>query len=187
VETVEHGPELLAVHDTTTLQRMHDALRQAIPGDPSFLAAVSAVLRSLLTREIANPDRVKRDDEAAKRDIEAKAELLKAKQEAEKKALADRALTPDEKAKEEADALERRHQQELARLEHDKATADLAAKQTEERKEFEARQAEERGKLTVRPVDEPAGSRADPYPDGAPLKHDPYAPPAREPYPPAHV
>jgi Skp family chaperone for outer membrane proteins len=180
---VDHGPELLAVHDTATLQRMHDALRNPIPGDATFIATVAALLRSLVTREISNPDRIKRDADAAKRDEEAKAELLKAKQEAEKKALADRALTPEEKAKQEADDLERKHADEIALAERTKAQADLAAKQVEERKEFETRQAEARASLVKPLPSENTGSVANPYPNGPP----PSGLHSEVRYPPAHL
>jgi len=187
VEPVDHGPELLAVHDTATLQRMHDSLRQAIPGDASFLNTVSAILRSLLTREINNPDRQKRDDDAQDRADVAAEDLLKTKQEAEKQALARQALTPEEKAKAEQEALDKKHADEMAALQAQKARDDLAVKQAEERKEFEARQAEERGKIAAAvPASTERGLPDKPFYEQQPPPAQPY-PPQGQPYPPSHA
>ena len=141
-------PELLVRMDTNQLKRWRDQLLMHIPSDPTWGAAVASVLREILSSQIAHPDRRERDkadDEARKRAAASKAEAdLKAKQDAE---LA--GLPPEQRA-----AVEARHKAEQDKLAADKARIDLAAKQLDERKEFEQYQAKKRDALTapVRPV-----------------------------------
>lgn len=66
--------ELLENLDTQHLRKLRSNLASHLPGDPTFTAAAGAVLRALLDREIAHPDRQDRD---------AADEELRAAQEAE--------------------------------------------------------------------------------------------------------
>ena len=70
--------ELLAAHSTDQLRRWHTDLISHIPSDPSFAAATGAVLRSIIANELAHPDRLARDKEAAEAAIAAQREREKA-------------------------------------------------------------------------------------------------------------
>lgn len=84
-EYPEH-PALFAHVDTATLQRQHDALRHVIPGDPTAVATLAGIIRSLLSRELVHPGRRQRDAKVAadnrKRADEQAAARLKASQDA---------------------------------------------------------------------------------------------------------
>lgn len=84
-EYPEH-PALFAHVDTATLQRQHDALRHVIPGDPTAVATLAGIIRSLLSRELTHPGRRQRDAKVAadnrKRADEQAAANIKARQDA---------------------------------------------------------------------------------------------------------
>lgn len=142
----EQPDTLLGHFDTDHLVRMRREM-SLIPGDATTLAHIVAFIRSLISRELANPDRIEADRArverlAAERKSKAEADL-KAKQEAEKAALVP-AATSEERAALDAKALDEKHAREQAALARQHVEADLAAKQAEERKAFDAKQAEER-------------------------------------------
>ena len=50
---------------TTDLRKAHADLLHPIPGDPTFIAAVGALLRAMISHELATPGRVATDKQAA--------------------------------------------------------------------------------------------------------------------------
>lgn len=142
--------------DTTYLNRVQKDLRSIIPSDPTFLAHVGALLRALIAHELSHPDRIQADKEAhdlaAKNAIEKQKADLETRHEAEIAALplGSKDSTPEQRKA--AEELETKHQQELAALDHHVALQDLAARQAEERREFETRQKQQRDELAQKVV-----------------------------------
>ena len=60
------APELLPHFGTDTLKRLRAQLMGRIPSDPTFQYAVGTVLTELISREVAHPDRQRRDKERDK-------------------------------------------------------------------------------------------------------------------------
>lgn len=108
--------------DTAYLNRAQKELRNHIPSDPTFIAHVGVLLRSLIGYELRNPDRIAADVAQQEAATQAQREAQKA------------ALPPDDP--EARAALDLQHQR-----------ADLAIQQVQERAEFDAHQAEQRAAL----------------------------------------
>jgi hypothetical protein len=139
----DYPPTPLFHLDTEYLKSAQKALRSNIPSDPTFMAHVGAILRAIIQHDIANPDRIERDEA----ELEARTKLAR---ETDEKALAERheaelAAMPEDKRPE----IEAKQKAELEALDRKRAADDLVAKQAEERKEFEERQKVERDKLVA--------------------------------------
>lgn len=132
------GIEILADYNTVQLKSWRQSLRNPIPTDPGFLAAVAGALGMYLDRELAHPLRRKRDEEAAKVNAkaahDARVAAIKARYDAERKASpADAKAGIDARQKAEIDALDAEAKQR-----------ELNDRQTKDRAEFAQKQAQER-------------------------------------------
>jgi hypothetical protein len=140
----------LAHLDTGLLNRMARDMRSFIPSDPTFMAHVGVLLRSLISHELQNPDRIAADAAASQAALQQAADKLAAdtaaRHETEKAAIAG----PDGSVNQaDAAALEAKHQQELAAIAHQQAATDLAAKQAQDAKDFAALQQKQRDALVA--------------------------------------
>lgn len=129
------APELLPAFSTDELRRLRGDLRSHIPSDPTFIAAVSRILSHLVNADLAHPSRAARDEETAKAAEQQKADLLVARQQAEK----DAATSDEDRAK-----LDAQHAAEQAESDRQKRLAALDTEQASQRAELARSQAAER-------------------------------------------
>ena len=121
---------------TDELWRLKADLRSHIPGDPTFMAAVSRVLTHLIDLNLAHPERVKADQTWAEQQAEERAA-------AEQRALDERHAAEVEGLPEDHPdraAIEERQAAERKRLDLQRRLAALDAQQKAERDEFLAGQ-----------------------------------------------
>lgn len=134
------------------------------PHDGTSYAHVVALLRSLISRELASPERAERDAAAAERHAteaaQQEAERLASRQALEAGSLP---LLPEEAiAKAKAD-LEAKHERERIELARQQEADALTRQQVEEARQFAERQAQQRAELDAKfaqahpqPASEPA-------------------------------
>lgn len=103
--------------DTATLRKAHTDLLHPIPGDPSFLASVGNLLRSLIQRELSSPERVEADKKAVEEEFARREKAREEARKAELEAVAhDKEATAEVKAKHDAEEAQAAKQVKLASI-----------------------------------------------------------------------
>jgi hypothetical protein len=144
----------LAHLPTDVLSRMQRDMRSIIPSDPTFLAHVGVILRSLIQNEISDPARIEADKQALAVQQQAAADKLAAgtaaRHEQEKATLAaSMPAQPTPADERQQHALAVKHQEELNAIERENAVTALAAKQAQDAKDFAILQQKQRDALAA--------------------------------------